>query len=236
MTLFALILANLIVMVASAVQTAVGIGFGLIAVPLLALIDIRLIPGPTLFVSLFLALTMTSVGRAAIDRKEMSRIFVGLVIGTVFGGLALAIAPPDYLPDLFGGMILVAVVVSLLGVEVKVSDRNLIASGTAAGMMGTMSGIHGPPLALLYQYDKPDKVRVMIASAFAFGYTISIVALHFTGYFGWVEFKLAIFLFPGLAAGYVLPKLFTGVVPDKSLRTGILVIAGFSALMLNFNG
>lgn len=93
MTLFALILANLIVMTASAVQTAVGIGFGLIAVPLLALIDIRLIPGPTLFVSLFLALTMTSVGRAAIDRKEMSRIFVGLVIGTVFGGLALAIAP-----------------------------------------------------------------------------------------------------------------------------------------------
>ena len=53
-----IILANIIVFIAACVQTALGLGFALVAIPLLAVINIDFIPGPCLFVALFLYLFM----------------------------------------------------------------------------------------------------------------------------------------------------------------------------------
>ena len=43
-----LVLATLVMAIGAALQAAVGLGMALFVVPLLALIDVRLIPGPVL--------------------------------------------------------------------------------------------------------------------------------------------------------------------------------------------
>jgi hypothetical protein len=51
-------LATLVMAVGAALQAAFGLGVALFVVPLLALIDFRLIPGPILLASVALALMM----------------------------------------------------------------------------------------------------------------------------------------------------------------------------------
>jgi uncharacterized membrane protein YfcA len=146
-----LVVANLIVLAATAVQASVGLGFALVAVPLLALVDLDFVPGPSLFVSLFLALAMTSVGRAAIDKAELLRIAAGVALGTAGGAMVLVFLRPENMAQLFGALILAAVAISLTGRQLPLTTANLIGAGTVSGIMGTLSGIHGPPLALVYQ-------------------------------------------------------------------------------------
>jgi hypothetical protein len=52
-----MILANAIMLIASALQASVGFGLALLAVPLLALLDPRLVPGPMLLAGSLLALS-----------------------------------------------------------------------------------------------------------------------------------------------------------------------------------
>lgn len=82
LSLTMLILATLVMAVGAALQAAVGLGLALFAVPLLALIDVRLIPGPMLLASMALAVMMAHRGRAAIDRRELALSLIGLCVGT----------------------------------------------------------------------------------------------------------------------------------------------------------
>jgi hypothetical protein len=67
-----LVLATLVMAIGAALQAAVGLGLALFVVPLLALIDVRLIPGPVLLASVALAVMMAYRGRAAINRRELT--------------------------------------------------------------------------------------------------------------------------------------------------------------------
>ena len=69
---------------------------------------------------------------------------------------------PASLTKLFALLILVAVLVSLIGTGVRVSRGALLAVGGAAGVMGTMVGIHGPPIALVFQNAEPAQARAML--------------------------------------------------------------------------
>src|SRR5580693_10630858 len=67
-------LATLVMAIGAALQAAVGLGMALFVVPLLALIDVRLIPGPVLLASMALAVMMAYRGRAAINRRELTLV------------------------------------------------------------------------------------------------------------------------------------------------------------------
>jgi hypothetical protein len=231
-----LVVANLIILAATAVQASVGLGFALVAVPLLALVDLAFVPGPSLFVSLFLALAMTSVGRAAIDKIELLRIAAGVALGTAGGAVVLVFLRPENMAQLFGALILAAVAISLTGRQLPLTTANLIGAGTVSGIMGTLSGIHGPPLALVYQRSAPEKTRAMIAAIFLVAFAASLVALHLAGRFGWREAILGAALMPGLLLGYLLARRFLMFENPALFRTGVLLVAAVSAIALMFKG
>ena len=231
-----LLAANVIVLVATAVQASIGLGFALIAVPLLALIDLSLVPGPSLFVSLFLALTMTSAGRASIDKAELLRIVAGVALGTTGGALVLVLLHPESMAQVFGALILAAVTISLTGRQLPLTTVNLIGAGAVSGVMGTLSGIHGPPLALLYQRSTPEKTRAMIAAIFLVAFAASLVALHFAGHFGWRQALLGAALLPGLLLGYLFARRFLMIKNPALFRSGVLLVAGASAVALMIKG
>ena len=80
----------------------------LIAIPLLALVDLAFVPGPSVFVALFLALFMTSAGRTVIVREELLPVGAGVVAGAALGALLLSFLDLANMAPVFGGVILVA--------------------------------------------------------------------------------------------------------------------------------
>ena len=107
------LLAVLIVTCGIALQTVVGIGYGLVAAPLLYLIDPVYVPGPILLVGLGLALMMVIRERRELRWKRVMPAIIARVPGA-WCGAALLVAIPQYALSLFFGFsVLSAVLLSL---------------------------------------------------------------------------------------------------------------------------
>ena len=221
--------------VGSLLQASVGFGIALFVVPLLVLLNPVFVPGPMLFASLFLAAIMAFRGWSAIDLKKLGLAGVGLFVGTAAGALALMIVASDKWPKLFAVFILVAVALSASGIHIPATRRNLVAAGIISGVMGTISGIHGPPMALLYQRETGNIVRATLAIFFVMAYAIALIALGTIGLFGKKELLLGLTLAPGVIAGYIVARFSTKLL-DRGywLRLAILTVASLSAIALIF--
>ena len=226
------VLATVIMAAGSALQAAFGMGLALLVVPLLALLDVRFVPGPMLFASIGLCFAMAHAGRGKIRGREIGVAAIGLLAGTAIGGGALLFIPSGALPRVFGALICAAVLVSVLGVTLRATPPALLGGGTAAGIMGAMVGIHGPPMALVFQHDEPERTRAMLGAFFALAYPLSILGMMPAGFFGLRELALGLALIPGVAIGYGLAPLVARRIDRKRLRIGILAISAASGVVL----
>ena len=219
--------------VGSLLLASVGFGIALFVVPLLALLNPAFIPGPMIFAALFLAAIMAFRGWSAIDPKKLGLAGAGLFVGTAMGALGLMVIAADQWPRLFAVLILLAVALSVSGIHIPVTGRNLVAAGVISGVMGTISGIHGPPMALLYQRETGNIVRATLAVFFVMAYAIALIALGMIGHFGKRELLLGFTLAPGVVAGYIIAKFTTSLL-DRGywLRIAILTVASLSAIAL----
>jgi uncharacterized membrane protein YfcA len=229
-----IVLAILVMALGSAVQAAVGIGMALVVVPILALIDTQFIPGPMLFAGIALAAATAYRDRVAVDRVTLNLSFVGLGIGTVVGAVALKVISGPYLPKVFGGLILLAVVISIAGSKLSPTPRILLAGSTASGIMGTMVGIHGPAMALVFQNAEPLQARAILGALFTIAYAISVASLAVVGLFGTQEVMLGLALLPGVVIGYLAAPAISQFVDRAVLRVAILTISSISAVSLLF--
>lgn len=226
------ILATLIMASGAALQAAFGMGIALFTIPLLALIDARLVPGPMLLASIGLSTAMAFEGRAKIRAIEIGLATIGLVIGTVIGTVALLVTSSSALPRLLGGMIILAVIISAVGVRLASTPRALLGGGTAGGLMGVIAGVHGPPMALVFQNDEPKRARAMLAAYFSLACPLALAGMALAGLFGVREFVLGLALIPGIAIGYALAPLVAHRVDRAILRIAILTISAVSGIVL----
>jgi uncharacterized membrane protein YfcA len=216
----------------SAFQAAVGIGLALFVVPVLALIDPTYVPGPMLLAGTVLAAMTAWRERHALDRVGLLLSLAGLLIGTVVGALALKALQGPALPKVFGGLILLAVVLSIVGLPLKATGMSLSIAGGAAGIMGTMVGIHGPAIALVFQNAKPAIARAMLGAFFTVAYLCSVVALGAVGLFGWSEVARAAILLPGVGLGLVAAPYGAPFIDPMRLKWTILAVSTVSGLTL----
>lgn len=227
-----LALANLIVCFAGFVQASAGIGYAMVAVPLLVLIDLGYAPGPSLFAMMFLSIAMAAAGRDDIDRRGLSALLPGLCVGTVAGALLLGALDPSLFGLVFGGIVLAAIAIGQLAAAPPSSRASYGAGGFVAGLMGTISGIHGPPLAVLYQRADHAKARATIALIFVIASALSLVSLFLEGLFGQPQLVIGLSLLPGLAIGYLLAQRSRAHISDALARGVMLTVAGASAVIL----
>jgi uncharacterized protein len=234
--ILATVLANLIIAGGAAAQASIGMGLNLFAVPLLALIDPVYVPGPVLMHSFLVASTASYRLRADIDVRELGISLIGLIIGTAAAALLLVHMSSQQLPRLFGILVLAAVAMTAAGYRLALTQRGLMAASTAAGVMGTIAGVHGPPIALLYQHASPARIRSALLPFFAFANSISLLALAGIGMFGWRELHASIILLPGLAIGYLASPSLVRVMSQGLIRACILAISAVSGLALVLRG
>ena len=230
--LVTVIAANVIMSIASALQASVGIGLALLAVPLLALLDPRLVPGPMLLAGSVLALGSACRERHAVDPRSFGLSLLGLATGSVVGALALRAIDAQHLRKIFAMVILLAVVLSVLRLRVRPTRPALFAGAGVAGVMGTMVGIHGPPIALVFQHARPDQARAMLGAFFFVAYLGSVVVLAVFGLFGIPHLTLAAWLLPGVIAGLLVAPRLAGLISPSRLRVAILSISASSAFLL----
>jgi hypothetical protein len=222
----------MIVAAAAALQAGTGMGMALLAAPLLLLVDRSLVPGPMLCATMVLSIAVVWREWSAIDRNILRVAFVGLAIGCVIGAIVLAVLTGLNLAKVFGAIILVIVLLSVLGLHIRATGPSLLLGGVASGILGTMFGVHGPPIAIVLQHEPPERLRATLCAFFAVGCGISLIMLAVIGSFGCSGMELGLLLLPGVAIGFACGPFLGRMLNRQRARIAVLTISTLSALAL----
>lgn len=224
------VLAVLVMAAGALLQGAVGFGSNLIAAPLLLLVDERFVPAPIVVASLVLnALMIRREGHAELDRA-IAVAMVGQVPGALVAGLVLAWLPERGLSLLFAAIVLTGVGVSAAGWHLRPTRRTLAAAGVAAGFMGTISGIGGPPIALVYQRHRGAVLRATLARFFLVGGAVSVAVLALSGEIGAETAVPVAVVIPASIAGFAVSGPLARRIDRGSVRPYVLGLSGLAAL------
>jgi uncharacterized membrane protein YfcA len=220
----------LVVAVGALVQGSVGFGMGLIAAPVLLLIDPMLVPGPLLCCGLVLSTMIGIQDRRWSHREALQWAVTGLLGGAMIGATTLASAPPERLSLFLGCLVLLAVLLSVAGLHLAPRVSTVFFASTLAGFMGVTSSIPGPPLALVYQRAGGARLRGTLAPLFLLSGIISISALVLVGKFGGGEFRLGLALVPGVLVGFAVSRSTARWFDPARVRVAVLLISGASGV------
>ena len=154
-----MILACLVMTVGAAVQGSVGFGAGLLAAPILVMIEPQLVPGSVLIAALVLGTLMLRREHQSIDVSGLCWVLAGRLPGTVIALATMAALPESGLVIAVGAMVILGAAISASGLHWGPTPATLTVSGILAGFMSTTSSVGGPPLALTYQRSAGDELR-----------------------------------------------------------------------------
>lgn len=228
-----LLAAALLVMVlGTTVQAALGFGLALVAAPLLHLLDAAYVPGPVILCVLTLSLWVYWQERTAVDLDRIPVLVGGRFVGALLAVAVLGAVTPATFDIVFGVLVLLAVLLSCLHPHLQVNTRNVLLATLASGFMGTLSGIGGPPLALVYQNAGVSRLRANLALIFLFGASLSLLLLVLSGNFGWRELQLGLLLQPGVVGGILLARPLRRRLDPALVRPLLLGLCSLTALAI----
>ncbi len=221
-----------ITFVGAMLQSAVGFGLGPFAVPLLVLIDPQLVPGPLLFAAVTLTTLMYLRDRSEVRFREFSWASGGRILGSMLGAYFLTVFPAQHLKPLFAALVIFAVMLSVSGLRLSLTPKNLLGAGIVSGFMGTVAAIGGAPMALVYQHQKGAKLRGTLAAIFILGTVVALISLAVVGKFGLQDIYRGLLLIPGVLIGFLFSKKAVRFLDKGYLRPAILIVTTLAALVL----
>ena len=224
----------LAVLVGSCLQGSLGFGLGLVAAPVLVLMDPGLVPGVVLGIGVPLTYLIAWRERRSLDVRRVSWAIAGRIPGTIAGSIAVVILSQRSLAALFSVALLTAVALSVAGLSVEPTRGSLLGAGFGSGFMGTSTSVGGPPMALLLQHEGGPQLRAAIAAFMAFGSTFSLVALIVVGEFDRDDVLITAVLAPTVLVGFVLSRWTNRFLDRGHTRTAVLAFAAISALSILF--
>jgi uncharacterized membrane protein YfcA len=220
------------VILGAVAQGSVGFGFGMLAAPVLALVDDELVPGAVLVLGLTIAMAIAWNERGALDWLGIRWALVGRVLGTFAGAYAVTRLDPDAMAIALGVLVLLAVVISLTGWHVRPTTSTLVGAGMVSGVMGTLTSVGGPPMALVYQREQAAKLRSTLAGFFVFGASLALLALALSGELGKQQVVDGFILLPGLLVGLALSRLLAPHLDRGWTRAAVLGLSAATATAL----
>lgn len=229
-------LAYAVIAFATIVQYRAGVGFGLLAAPLLALFAPELVPIPIIFLTLLTAAATMATVHGGIDWREVSWSVTGRLVGSIAGAAILVrLTDEKHFMIVFGLLIALAVAMSLAGLRFRFSNRLLLVMGSISGLTATITSVGGPPMAIAYQDQPADHARPNMSAFFAIGCVAILAVLQLHGLIRRADVLHALLLAPGLLIGVALAPLFKGLI-DRNFRRILLAISGASAILLIARG
>lgn len=220
------------VVIAAAIQSAIGVGFAMIIAPTMAFIAPDLIPAALLVLMIPLNFYVAWRERHALNTVDIAWIMSGRVVGTGVGFAILAALSGPALDAFVGFSTIAAAVASWIAPKFRPGKTAFASAGLLTGVTEMATGIGGPPLALVYQHHTPSELRANIAATFFLGEALSIVLLVASGRMSWAQLGSAALLFPGLAVGGIAGGLLRSSLNQSRLRASVLLFAVLSGLGL----
>jgi len=235
-TLLGWLAAVSIIATGAAIQGSVGFGLGVFGAPILLLIDPRLVPGPILLDALLLTVLVAVREWKWVRLADLGWSVPGRLLGTAIAVWVLRAVPASRFQLAMGLFMLLAVALTAFGPRLPLNRRTLFGAGTLAGVMGTITSIGGPPMALLYQNEEGPRLRGTLAAFFTIGVIFSMGGLTVAGRFGWTEVKLATLLLPGIVAGFVLSAWTATRLDKRHTRAIVLVTSAVAGVLVVVKG
>jgi uncharacterized membrane protein YfcA len=213
------------VAVGAALQGSVGYGLGLVAAPILVLVDPMFVPGPLLLTALVFTILVTRRERQSMDLHGLKWALLGRVPGVVVGAATIVVVSRDRIALAFGVLIVASVGVSILVPRIPISRGSLFGAGVVSGFLGTTVSTGGPPMALLYQHAEGNRIRATLAGYFTVGVSMSLASLAVVGRLGAPELVRASILLPGAFLGFAVSRPLATVLDRGRTRGAILLVS-----------
>lgn len=207
------------------VQGVIGLGFAIVTVPVLGLLDPRLVPVPQMLVVMPLTFLMVLRERHALDFRSMGWILLGRLPGAALGILLLKTGDQAALDLAIGLSVLLAAATLSTGVSLPRTAWTEAGAGLVSGVTAMVSAIGGPPVALLYRNDRGPAVRANLALIFLIGVTITLLTRAGTGEIRLLDLQLAGLLLPALLLGLAASRWGRRWVEGRRLTLGVLSLS-----------
>jgi uncharacterized membrane protein YfcA len=225
-----------ITLLAAILRGALGMGFALMVIPAFILLEPTLVPGSIIGIGLILSILVVAREWKAIDTRGLKISVPGRMLGNAVAVLLFGWIATEWFDLLTGIAVLIAVVLSLLPVTFHPSGLRLFTAGLFSGIMGTMSSLDGPPIAILYQHQKGPVIRATLGGYFVIGAIGSLIALALAGRLGVHQLLGVLWLTPAALLGFWSSGWVARILPKSIMRKGILAVSGIAALLLIYRG
>lgn len=217
---------------ASAMQASIGFGMGMLAAPIVAIVDPGLVPGTLIMLAIVVSTMVLIRDGTALDLSGASWALAGRVPGTIAGALLLVALPERGLALMLALVVLLGIGLTSLGWIPLPRRRNLVVAGAASGLLATATSIGGPPMALVWQRNTGAKLRSTMSAFFLVGSVLSLVALAVAGAVTLHTAWLFLLLTPAAILGYVLSRFVNRVMDRRRLRLTAISVSTVGAVVL----
>lgn len=227
-----LLVIYLILIFGSCLQSLVGFGLGLFCAPLVFFISPELVPGPMILLALLNTAILTFNYRDKIDFHQTKISVIGGTVGVVCAAFVMKHISAEQYQYMFGGLILLAVFLSVIGVTPKLSKLASLTASFLSGVMGTTTSSGGAPMGILYQSENKEMIKANLSIFFVYINFIAIIALLVSGVSDSHDFTLFIQYCPTIFIGLILSRFLNPYINSKAMRILILIVATISGLVL----
>jgi uncharacterized membrane protein YfcA len=217
-------------------QSAIGIGFGIPA-GILVLLEPSMVPSCIILMGSFLALSNAMLSYKDIIKVDLIYSYTGRVIGSILAmPLIFLTLGTDYYLIIFGVLLLIATYLSAKKWNIVATKKNITIAGTASGLMGTLTGIGGPPMAIVYQNSSAIKVVATLNMFFGIGALFSVLLFIYYDLINLPEVMKSIYLTPGLIIGtYIGRRKIIREFVNRNLKNLIIAVCFISAVVIILN-
>jgi len=226
------LVSGIAVVLGALVQSGVGLGLGVVAAPVVTLLDPALMPGSMLIAGAALPVLILAREARHTDWPGVSWALAGRIAGTAAGIWLVTAVPVQALGILVGAAVLAVIAAGSLGRELPRNRWTLLGAGVVSGTTGTATSIGGPPVALLYQRERGARVRATLSLFLCVGNSLAIAALAVAGRMPAPDVGAGLIFLGCAAAGLAAAARFRRFLDAGRIRAALLVTASASATIL----
>ncbi|SDK89352.1 hypothetical protein SAMN05421874_112166 [Nonomuraea maritima] len=231
-TALVLLVGGLAVFVGAVVQGSVGFGAGLVAAPVLTMLEPDVMPGAIQVVNMTLPLFTLAREWRTVDWRGFGFAALGRLPGSIIGAAVIVYVSVYTRGLLVAAMVLLAVVLTARSLSVPRNGLTITSAGFVSGITGTATGIGGPPVALVYQNAKGAQIRATLAMFFLLSAAQSLVILAVVGELPAGALGIGAALVAPMVLGFLASAPLRRYLDGGRVRVAVLTVAAASAVGL----
>jgi uncharacterized membrane protein YfcA len=213
-------------------QASTGFGLGMLAAPVIAMVEPALLPATLILLALLVTVLVTARERQHLDLRGTGWALVGRIPGSFLGAWLVALLSREGLAWVVVTVVLAGLLLAARGWAPRPVRTNLIVAGAASGIMGTATSIGGPPMALVWQGHDGPRMRGTMSAFFMVGSTISMAMLWIAGAVTAEMLALALWMVPAVVGGFAASRFVNRLLNPRRLKALAIGASALGSVLL----